>query len=133
MTVPPMPAPIEVTGVEFVEFAANEEEAMELASLLHTLGFRKTGKHKTKQVARYSQGGINLVINTEREGFAHSSYAVHGTSAYALGLKVADAHAATAARARALGAEPFAQAVGHSERGSAGHSRRRRRGPLFCR
>lgn len=116
MTVPPMPAPIEVTGVEFVEFAANEEEARELASLLHTLGFRKTGKHKTKQVARYSQGGINLVINTEREGFAHSSYAVHGTSAYALGLKVADAHA-TVARARALGAEPFAQAVGHSELG----------------
>ncbi|PSH64948.1 3-keto-5-aminohexanoate cleavage protein, partial [Phyllobacterium brassicacearum] len=116
MTIPPMPAPIEVTGVEFVEFAANEEEARELASLLHTLGFRQTGTHKTKQVARYSQGGINLVINTEREGFAHSSYAVHGTSAYALGLKVADAHA-TVARARALGAEPFAQAVGPSELG----------------
>ncbi|WP_133624821.1 bifunctional sugar phosphate isomerase/epimerase/4-hydroxyphenylpyruvate dioxygenase family protein, partial [Phyllobacterium brassicacearum] len=116
MTIPPMPAPIEVTGVEFVEFAANEEEARELASLLHTLGFRQTGKHKTKQVARYSQGGINLVINTEREGFAHSSYAVHGTSAYALGLKVADAHA-TVARARALGAEPFEQAVGPSELG----------------
>ena len=116
MTVPPMPAPIEVTGVEFVEFAANEEEARELASLLHTLGFRQTGKHKTKQVVRYSQGGINLVINTEREGFAHSSYAVHGTSAYALGLKVADAHA-TVARARALGAEPFEQAVGPSELG----------------
>ncbi|PSH55273.1 3-keto-5-aminohexanoate cleavage protein, partial [Phyllobacterium brassicacearum] len=32
MTIPPMPAPIEVTGVEFVEFAANEEEARELAS-----------------------------------------------------------------------------------------------------
>ena len=116
MTVPPMPAPIEVTGVEFVEFAANEEEARELASLLHTLGFRKTGKHKTKKVVRYSQGGINLVINTEREGFAHSSYAVHGTSAYALGLKVADA-LATVARARALGAEPFEQAVGPSELG----------------
>ncbi len=87
-----------------------------LHRLLHTLGFRQTGKHKTKQVARYSQGGINLVINTEREGFAHSSYAVHGTSAYALGLKVADAHA-TVARARALGAEPFEQAVGPSELG----------------
>jgi 4-hydroxyphenylpyruvate dioxygenase len=114
MSVPKMPGPIEVNGVEFVEFAANEEEASELASLLRTLGFRKTGKHKTKQVTRYSQGGINLVINTEREGFAHSSYAVHGTSAYALGLNVADA-GATVERARALGAEPFEQIVGPSE------------------
>ncbi len=114
MTVPAMPGPIEVNGVEFVEFAANEDEARELASLLNTLGFRKTGTHKTKQVSRYSQGGINLVINTEREGFAHSSYAVHGTSAYALGLNVADARA-TVERARALGAEPFEQSVGPSE------------------
>ncbi len=114
MTVPEMPAPVEVKGVEFVEFAANEEEAEELALLLRSLGFRRTGKHKSKEVTRYSQGNINLVINTDRQGFAHSSYAVHGTSAYALGLKVADARA-TVERARALGAEPFEQRVGPSE------------------
>jgi len=28
------------------------------------------------------QGGINLVINTERKSLANSSYLVHGTSAY---------------------------------------------------
>ena len=114
MTVPDMPGPVEVKGVEFVEFAASEEEAEELALLLGTLGFRKTGRHKTKKVTRYSQGKINIAINTEQRGFAHSSYAVHGTSAYALGLKVADARA-TVDRARALGAEPFEQKVGPSE------------------
>ncbi|MEK1888579.1 MAG: TIM barrel protein [Phyllobacterium sp.] len=114
MAVPRMPGPVEVSGVEFVEFAANEEEAAELALLLQTLGFQKTGRHKSKKVTRYSQGKINLVINTERQGFAHSSYAVHGTSAYALGLKVTDARA-TVERARALGAEPFEQPVGPSE------------------
>jgi 4-hydroxyphenylpyruvate dioxygenase len=54
------------------------------------------------------------VINTEKEGLAHSSYLVHGTSAYAFGLKVDDA-AATVARARALGAEPFEQRHGPGE------------------
>ncbi|PCK83118.1 3-keto-5-aminohexanoate cleavage protein, partial [Rhizobium sophoriradicis] len=52
---------------------------------------------------------INLVVNTERKGFASASYAVHGTSAYAAGLMVDDAKAALQ-RAVALGAEPFEQA-----------------------
>ncbi|MBA8879519.1 bifunctional sugar phosphate isomerase/epimerase/4-hydroxyphenylpyruvate dioxygenase family protein [Phyllobacterium myrsinacearum] len=114
MTVPPMPDAVEVNGVEFVEFAANDDEARELASVIRVLGFRKTGKHKTKSVVRYSQGRINLVINTDRQGFAHSSHAVHGMSAYALGLNVADACAAFE-RALALGAEPFEQPAGPSD------------------
>ena len=56
------------------------------------------------------QGGINILVNTERQGFAHSSFVVHGTSIYAIGLKVADARA-TMERALALGAELFAQTV----------------------
>lgn len=51
-------------------------------------------------------GGVNIVINTEQQGFAHSSYLVHGASAYAVGLKVPDASAAIE-RSRALGAEIF--------------------------
>jgi 4-hydroxyphenylpyruvate dioxygenase len=58
--------------------------------------------------------GPNIVINTEQEGFAHSSYLVHGTNAYALGIRVEDAQA-TVARARALGAEPFEQGHGPGE------------------
>jgi 4-hydroxyphenylpyruvate dioxygenase len=59
-------------------------------------------------------GGINIVVNTGQEGFAHSSYLVHGTNVYAIGLHVADA-AATVARARALGAETFAEQRGAGE------------------
>ncbi|MGE0150982.1 MAG: bifunctional sugar phosphate isomerase/epimerase/4-hydroxyphenylpyruvate dioxygenase family protein [Reyranellaceae bacterium] len=104
----PMPDRIAVHGVEFVEFAADEAEAETLAAMLRSMGFRFAGRHRTKHVDLYRQGGINIVVNTEREGFAHSSYLVHGTCAYAIGLKVEDA-AATVARARALGAEPFAE------------------------
>ncbi|HET6620594.1 MAG TPA: TIM barrel protein [Dongiaceae bacterium] len=109
-----MPDRIGVSGIEFVEFAADEAEAAQLGALFHTLGFRRAGRHVSKDVALFRQGGINLVINTEREGFAHSSYLVHGTSVCDIGLTVDDARA-TVARARALGAELFEQAVGPGE------------------
>jgi 4-hydroxyphenylpyruvate dioxygenase len=112
-----MPDRIAVEGVEFVEFAANETEAEELGALLSTMGFSLAAEHRNRDVAVWRQGkagGINIVVNTSQEGFAHSSYLVHGTNAYALGLHVADA-AATVARARALGAETFAEQRGAGE------------------
>ena len=114
VAVPSMPDRIGVEGVEFVEFAANRQGAEELAPLLRTLGFVEVGRHVSKDVSLYRQGEINIVVNTERQGFAHSAFVVHGTSAYAIGLKVEDA-AATAIRANALGAEIFNQPVGPGE------------------
>ncbi|MCV3242672.1 bifunctional sugar phosphate isomerase/epimerase/4-hydroxyphenylpyruvate dioxygenase family protein [Mesorhizobium sp. ZC-5] len=112
-----MPDRSAVSGVEFVEFAANEHEAQELATLLSAMGFSLAARHKHRDVTVWRQGthrGINIVINTGHDGFAHSSYVVHGTNAYALGLKVVDA-AETVARARALGAETFAEPRGSGE------------------
>ncbi len=109
-----MPDRVGVNGVAFIEFAANESEAEELAGLLEALGFALAARHKNKEVAVYRQGGINIVINTEKEGLAFSSYLMHGTSAYAIGLSVEDA-AATVARAKALAAEPFEQPRGPGE------------------
>jgi len=111
---PAMPDRIVPSGVEFVEFAADEAEAEELGALLAAMGFSLEARHHTKDVVLYRQGGINIVVNTEKEGFAHSSYLVHGASAYAIGLRVEDA-AATVARARALGAEIFEQRHGPRE------------------
>lgn len=114
ISVPPMPARVAVSGIEFIEFAANEREAVDLGRQLRHLGFRRTGRHISKEVELWRQGDIKVVINTEREGFAHSSYLMHGTAVCALGLKVGDA-AATVERARALGATLFAQPVGPRE------------------
>ena len=111
---PSMPARSEVEGIEFIEFTAEVASAEQLATSFKQLGFIETGQHKSKQVTRYQQGKINLVINTEREGLARSSYVAHGTSAYAFGIRVGDA-AATVARATALGAEVFAQPVAAGE------------------
>lgn len=111
---PSMPRPISVQGVEFIEFAANESEALHLGSMLGSMGFVHVGRHIAKDVDLYRNGGVNIVVNTEREGFAHAAYLMHGTCVCDIGLRVEDARA-TVDRARALGAEPFEQAVGPGE------------------
>lgn len=111
---PEMPPRIAVGGIEFVEFTADEAEAEELGALFRAMGFAKAGRHVAKDVTLYRQGEINLVVNTEREGFAHSAYLVHGTSVCDIGLRVENA-GATIARARAMKVEPFEQPVGPGE------------------
>lgn len=111
---PPLPPRMPVEGIAFVEFTADETEAEALRNTLVQLGFARTGTHKSKNVERLTQGDINVVINSEREGLAHAAYLTHGTSAYAMGLKVRDAQG-TLNRAKALGAQPFAQRVNPGE------------------
>ena len=112
--VPAMPPRNRVRNVEFVEFAADAADADDLVALFRAMGFRACARHKSKAVSLFRQGGINIVINTEPKGLARSTFLVHGTSAYAIGLRVDDAKA-TFDRARALGAEPFEQPVGPGE------------------
>ncbi|MDO1582694.1 bifunctional sugar phosphate isomerase/epimerase/4-hydroxyphenylpyruvate dioxygenase family protein [Rhizobium oryzicola] len=114
LTVPAMPDRTTVEGVAFVEFSADQEDARNLVAILKTLGFRKTKIHRTKKVELFEQGDIRLLVNTEDSGFANTSFAVHGTSAYAVALAVDDAEKALV-RAIALGAEPFGQPVAEGE------------------
>ncbi len=110
LTLPVMPDRSAVQGVGFVEFSASAADAGQLAGILRTLGFSRTKQHRTKKVSVFSQGDIKLLLNTDEMGFASASYAVHGTSAYAMALKVDDARDAMD-RAVALGAEVFNQPV----------------------
>lgn len=114
LTVPAMPDRQPVSAVAFVEFSAGESDAADLVAILRTLGFRKAAVHKTKRVSLYQQGDIRILVNTDEAGFANAAYAVHGTSAYAMALMVANA-ADAMARAVALGAEPFSQPVDAGE------------------
>jgi 4-hydroxyphenylpyruvate dioxygenase len=111
---PAMPARVETKGVEFIEFAASDEEAQALGGMLSALGFVPTAKHRRKAVTRWQQGGINIVMNCEPEGLAHSFDAVHGASVCAIGLRVANVPAALA-RAEQLAIPRFTQAVGPDE------------------
>lgn len=101
-------------GTEFIEFAIDERSAIAFEKVLRGLGFARTGVHKSKSVTRWQQGVVNLVINTEKEGFAHAFNITHGTSVCAIGLTVEDA-GATLRRATGLLDQPFHQAVGPGE------------------
>jgi 4-hydroxyphenylpyruvate dioxygenase len=101
-------------GTGFIEFAVNATKAVELARLFEQLGFGKTGEHRSKDVQRWSQGNIELVINCETGGFAHSHYVTHGPGVCAIALHVDDAGHAMK-RAEALKARTFYQSVGPGE------------------
>ena len=109
-----LPPRSKVLGTEFIEFAVDEESAPKLEQMLGALGFCRAGRHKSKAVTRWRQGDINLVVNTEKEGFAHSFNITHGSAVCALGLKVDDA-AATFQRAKLLLDQPFRQPVAPGE------------------
>ena len=103
---PSLPAPSRVTGIEFIEFAASDAEADRMGPMLTALGFAKTGRHRRKAVERWRQGAINIVVNREQRGFAHSYDIMHGASICAIGLTVPNADA-TLRRARALEMQRF--------------------------
>lgn len=111
---PKIPPRSKCLGVEFIEFAVDDRTADELARFFAGLGFSNVAQHKTKSVTRWTQGSINLVINKEKEGFAHSHYITHGPSVAAIGLKVESA-AAALDRAEKLCDTPFRQKVGPGE------------------
>jgi 4-hydroxyphenylpyruvate dioxygenase len=111
---PQLPPRSRCLGTEFLEFAIDETTVPSFEALLAGIGFRRVGLHRSKAVTHWRQGDINLVVNTDKEGFAHSFNNTHGTSVCALALRVDDA-AATIGRAQRLLDQPFHQAVGPGE------------------
>ena len=113
-TAPVMPPPADVTRVAFIEFGADDAEAGAIGTMLDALGFVPTGRHRRKSVIRWQQGDINIVLNTEPEGFARSHDIVHGASVCALGFVVPEV-AAAMLRAETLAIPAFAQPVAPGE------------------
>ena len=114
LPVPDMPPRAQCGGVEFIEFTTSEEEAADLADFLSVMGFVHARNHVSKQVAHWRQNEINILINTEDTGFAHSAYQTHGTSVCDIAFRVDDA-AGTMERARQLGAEIVTTPAGRGE------------------
>ena len=111
---PPLPQAPMVERAEFIEFAVNDAAANELTALIGGLGFRCVGRHRSKDVDLYSQGEINLVVNREREGFAHSFSLLHGPSVCAIALAV-DSVDQALERASALECHSYVGKIGPGE------------------
>jgi 4-hydroxyphenylpyruvate dioxygenase len=111
---PLLPPPVPVTGVTFIEFAVDTDEGVGLEAILTALGFVAAGRHRSKDVTRWQQGGVNLIINREQGGFAHSFELFHGAAVCAIGLSVVGVDAALE-RAKGLSIQQFSQSVGPGE------------------
>jgi 4-hydroxyphenylpyruvate dioxygenase len=111
---PPLPRVPEVGGVEFVEFATSDVDHAGVTNLLEGLGFVRAGHHRSKDVDLYQQGGVSIVVNSEREGFAHSFNTLHGPSVCAIAIGV-DSVEAAQDRAKALGAPIYIGRIGPGE------------------
>jgi 4-hydroxyphenylpyruvate dioxygenase len=110
-----LPPPPVLEGVEFLEFAVDETTGQELAGFLGTLGFRHAGRHKSKSVDLYRQGGINLVLNSEQDSAASEHFQMHGPSVCAMAFRVDDAGRALE-RAQALLCPEWQERIGAGER-----------------
>ena len=110
----PLPPAAHIAGIEFIEFATSDHECGALTALLEGLGFVRVARHRSKDVELYRQNDVNIVVNREQDGFAHSFYLVHGTSVCAITLRFDDAKRALD-RANALSANTYFGRVGPGE------------------
>ena len=109
----PSPAPC-IDGIEFIEFVDDAGTSAPFRTMLRDLGFRRTHRHRSKQVELHQQGDIRIVLNLEDEGFPHAFQLLHGLSMAAIALRV-DAATALAERATHLLAKPFRGPIGAGE------------------
>lgn len=109
----PPPAP-SLEGVSFVEFAVDGAHAESLGELLGQLGFAFAGRHRSKAVTLYRQGGVNIVLNQQATPAARERFARQGACVCALGLRTRDPGAAFA-RAIALKSAPYEAPTGTNE------------------
>ncbi|CRM91866.1 MULTISPECIES: 3-dehydroshikimate dehydratase QuiC [Pseudomonas] len=108
------PAASEYDGIEFLEFAVDENLGAKLTHWLERLGFVKAGQHRSKSVSLLRQGDINLILNCEPYSFAHNFFEAHGPSLCATAIRVKDS-AKALERAVAYKGQPYRGLVGPNE------------------
>ncbi len=76
-------------GFEFVEFAHPDPGVLE--TLFQNMGYVEVARHKTKDISLYRQGGVNYLINREKNSHAARFVEAHGPCAPAMAWRVVDA------------------------------------------
>jgi 4-hydroxyphenylpyruvate dioxygenase len=108
------PPPPVCHGFEFIEFAVDTETRPQLTEMFDAMGFAHVGTHRSKDVTLHRQGDVNLILNSEKDAFAHSFFLLHGPSVCALAFRVGDARSAIE-RALRYKAQTFRGKVGPNE------------------
>ena len=87
---PPTP---ELNGYAFAELSVDQDSGPVVAAALESLGFARTGQHRSKPVERWSHGEASVLLNATPDA--------HGAAVAALGVETTDPKAAER-RAEAL-------------------------------
>jgi len=110
-----LPAMPVLSGIEFVEFAVDEAAKEELGRFLNTLGFARAGRHRSKAVEWWRQGGAHVVLNAEPDSAASERFELLGPCVCAMAFGVDDP-ARLVARAEALLCPVWHERLGEGER-----------------
>lgn len=110
-----LPDPPVFGGVEFIEFAVDEDSGRRLGETLRALGFHYAGRHRSKAVDLFRQGRVNFILNAEQDSAAAEHFQFHGPSVCAMALRVDDATQAVS-RADALLSPQWQEKLGPGER-----------------
>ncbi len=101
--------PLGLDGFEFCEFTSPDPGQLETQFRL--LGFVPSHRHPTRNIERFVQGRINLLLNRDDTGQAAEFRKLHGPSASSMAFRVDDAKK-TYEHAVANGAKPVDAAEG---------------------
>jgi 4-hydroxyphenylpyruvate dioxygenase len=97
---PEFPPPEPVADNTFIEIATSVDAEPALRRFLTASGFSPTAGRVSKNVVRWRQGAINILVNSEPTGFAAEALRMHETNVSEIALEVPDAsHAAERATA----------------------------------
>ena len=108
------PTPTALGGFAFVEFGVDDETAAALEKMLGEFAFARAGRHRSKRVALWRQGQVQLVVNAEPASDARARFAEQGACVSAIGL-ASDDPARAVTRAMALLSARFESPLGSGE------------------
>ena len=81
--------PLGVDGIEFVEYATTQPQA--LGAVLQLMGFAPVARHRSREVMLYRQGSMNLIVNAHPEVLAGLDAGDGRPVIAAIALRVRDA------------------------------------------
>ncbi|MDC0530655.1 sugar phosphate isomerase/epimerase and 4-hydroxyphenylpyruvate domain-containing protein [Alphaproteobacteria bacterium] len=80
---------VEISNIEFIEFATEEKDLVTLENLFKIMGFKEIGKHKTKLIKLFTFDDVKIIINYENSPLVKEGRK-QGPYPYAYGIKIKD-------------------------------------------
>jgi 4-hydroxyphenylpyruvate dioxygenase len=81
--------PLGIDGIEYIEFATEQPQA--LGNVLQMMGFAPVARHRSREVVRYAQGDMNIIVNSAIDNAGSRSDGPTNPRLSAIAFRVKDA------------------------------------------